>query len=160
MQQYRHNGHEPMETSLIFSLSRNSSATETFSSCICRNVGRWLYFRNIFFWLRTSRRPMSRSPSLRSVCRLAMRLLTHFRCSLHQRVKVFCWIFFHGASSARSFSVAGMSTSLSEPRTELETGLEAAALDWWRRGCGLLIFIDSALSLVRCLAFWVGSVDL
>jgi hypothetical protein len=27
---------------------------------------------------------------------------------LHQRVNVFCWIFFHGASSARSFSVTGI----------------------------------------------------
>ena len=67
--------------------------------------------RCIFFWLSTSSSAMSRSPSLRSVCRLAMRLLTHLRCSLHQRVNVFCWIFFHGASSARSFSVAGISAS-------------------------------------------------
>lgn len=28
---------------------------------------------------------MSRSPSLRSVCRFPMRLFTHLRCSLHQR---------------------------------------------------------------------------
>ncbi|MEE6518920.1 hypothetical protein FKM82_030240 [Ascaphus truei] len=93
----------------MFSRSRNSSATDTFSSCICLKLGRWLYLRYIFFWLSTSSSAMSRSPSLRSVCRFAMRLLTHFRCSLDQRVKVFCWIFFQGASSARSFSVAGIS---------------------------------------------------
>lgn len=124
-----------MDTSLMFSLSRNSRATETFSSCICLNVGRWLYLRNIFFWLSTSRSAISRSPSLRSVCRFAMRLLTHFRCSLHQRVNVFCWIFFHGASSARSFSVAGMSASLSGEREALDRGAAAALLDWWGRVC-------------------------
>lgn len=45
--------------------------------------------------------------TLRSVCRFLSLLLTHFRCSLHQRVMVFCWIFFHGASSARFFLVTG-----------------------------------------------------
>ncbi len=102
-----------MDTSFIFSLSRNSSATDTFSSFICLKVGLAWYFLYIFFWLSTSSSEISRSPSLRSSCRSATRLLTLFRCSLHQRVNVFCWIFFHGASSARSFSVAGMMTEYS-----------------------------------------------
>ncbi len=102
-----------MDTSFIFSRSRNSSATDTFSSFICLKVGLAWYFLYIFFWLSTSSSEMSRSPSLRSSCRSATRLLALFRCSLHQRVNVFCWIFFHGASSARSFSVAGMMTEYS-----------------------------------------------
>lgn len=97
-----------MDTSLILSRSRNSSATDTFSSCIWRKVGRWWYLRYMRFWLSTSSSAISRSPSLRSVCRFPMRLFTHLRCSLHQRVNVFCCIFFHGASSARSFSVTGI----------------------------------------------------
>lgn len=105
----------PIETSLICSLSRNSSATETFSSFIWRKLGLTWCFLYIFFWLRTSRREMSFCPSLKSLCRSVMVLLTHLRCSLHHLVKVFCWIFFHGASSAKSFSVAGISSSSSSP---------------------------------------------
>lgn len=131
----------PMDTNFMFSLSKNSRATDTFSSCIWRKVGLWLYFLNIFFWDSTSRSPMSRSPSLRSVCKLPILLLTHFRCSLHHRVKVFCWIFFHGASSARSFSVAGISASLS-----VERALGAGAVLWWSRGCEPLIFMASTHS--------------
>lgn len=100
--------HSPMDTSLMLSLSRNSSATDTFSSFICLKLGLGWYFLYIFLWLRTSSRAMSLRPSPRSNRRSPIRLLTHFRCSLIQRVKVFCWIFFHGASSARSFSVAGI----------------------------------------------------
>ncbi|TNN29348.1 hypothetical protein EYF80_060507 [Liparis tanakae] len=102
-----------METRRMCSRSRNSRATDTFSSFIWRKLGLEWYFRYIFFWLSTSSSPMSFSPSLRSFCRSWIRLLRTFRCSLHQRVKVFCWIFFHGASSARSFSVAGSSSSSS-----------------------------------------------
>lgn len=105
-----------METSRIFSRSKNSSATDTFSSFIWRKVGLAWYFRYIFFWLSTSSRAMSRSPSLRSNCKSAILLFTHFKCSLHQRVKVFCWIFFHGASSAKSFSVTGISLTGFPPR--------------------------------------------
>lgn len=100
--------YSPMETSFIFSLSRNSRATDTFSSFICLKVGLALYRLYIFLWLRISRRAISLRPSPRSSCRSPIRLLTHFRCSLIQRVKVFFWIFFHVASSARSFSVAGI----------------------------------------------------
>lgn len=153
---HTHLSDPPMDTSLMFSLSRNSRATDTFSSCIWRKVGLWLYFRNIFFWDRTSRSPMSRSPSLRSVCRLPILLLTHFRCSLHQRVKVFCCIFFHGASSARSFSVAGISASLSAERA-----FGAGAALWWSRGWEPLIFMVSAVSWFAGFSFfpspWVES---
>lgn len=82
--------HSPMDTSLMLSWSRNSSATDTFSSFICRKVGRWWYLWCMRFWLSTSSSAISRNPSLRSVCRFPMRLLTHLRCSLHQRVNVFC----------------------------------------------------------------------
>lgn len=125
--------HSPMETSLMLSRSRNSRATETFSSCIWRKVGRWWYLRYMRFWLSTSSSAISRSPSLRSCCRLPMRLLTQRRCSLHQRVKVFCWIRFQGASSARSFSVAGISPSGS-----------AALRPPWPRACVLMALPRSA----------------
>ena len=59
----------PIETSLICSLSRNSSATDTFSNFICLKLGLIWCFRYIFFWLKTSRSPMSLSPSPRSFWR-------------------------------------------------------------------------------------------
>lgn len=102
--------YSPMETSFMFSFSRNSRATDTFSNFICPILGLVWYLRDIFFWLRTSSRAMSLKPSARSTCRSTIPLLTHFRCSLIHRVKVFCWIFFHGASSASSFSVAGIAS--------------------------------------------------
>lgn len=90
-----------MDTSLIFSRSKNSRATETLSSLRCLSMGRAWNFLNILLWLRTSSKEMRFRPSLRSNRRSFICLPTHLRCSLHQRVKVFFWIFFHGASSDR-----------------------------------------------------------
>lgn len=88
---------------------RNFRATDTFSSFWLRNVGRFVYL-GIRFWDNTSINAISRRPSDRSVSRLFIDRSIVFRCSLAQRVNVFCWIFFHCASSARSRS-ASMSSS-------------------------------------------------
>ena len=86
-----------MLTSLIFSEEMKSRANWTFSNFWARILG-FLLKRFIFFCERTSRRAMSRSPSLKSTSRSSMIIPWCRRCSLHQRVKVFCWISFHSAS--------------------------------------------------------------
>lgn len=96
----------PIDTNLTFSWSKNSRATETLSSLSCLKVGRVWYFLNILLWLRTSSSEIRMRPSLRSNLRSQICSSTDFRCSLHQRVKVFFWIFFHGASSARLIAAA------------------------------------------------------
>ena len=87
----------PMLTSLIFSEAIKSRATLTFSSFWARSLA-LLFERFIFFWERTSKRFMSRNPSLNSTSRSSMMIPWCRRCSLHQRVKVFCWTSFHSAS--------------------------------------------------------------
>uniref|UniRef100_A0A6B0UDY9 Uncharacterized protein n=1 Tax=Ixodes ricinus TaxID=34613 RepID=A0A6B0UDY9_IXORI len=52
-----------------------------------------------------------RSPSARSVSSDASVLFTVLRCSLAQRVNVFCWIRFQTASSASSRSITFSSSS-------------------------------------------------
>lgn len=99
-----------MLTSLMFSSSRNLSATDTFSSFCDRNVGRLLCLGNRLP-LSTSMRAINRSPSPKSVSRLPMALPAVFRCSLAHRVNVFCWMSFQRASSAKSRSAAPMSSS-------------------------------------------------
>lgn len=102
--------YSPIFTSRMFSLSINLSAMEIFSIFCGLNEG-FLLNLAIFLCERTCRRPMSFNPSRRSVSKLYMYLFTHFRCSLHHLVNVFCWIFFHSAS-AEVGSVSGIFVSI------------------------------------------------
>jgi len=109
------------------SCSRNLSATETFSSFCERKVCFLLCFGNRLPDS-VSMRAISRNPSDKSVSRLPMNLSTVFRCSLAQRVNVFCWMRFHCASSAKSRSVATITSSSFSCASQFETTGHSAAL--------------------------------
>jgi hypothetical protein len=104
------NIYSPIFMILIPSFSRNFIATETFSNFCERNVGRLLCLL-IFFCDNTSMRAIRRKPSDKSVSKLPIFLSTIFRCSFAHLVKVFCWIFFQTASSAKSRSASISSSS-------------------------------------------------
>ena len=130
--------------------SRNLRATETFSSFWERKVGFLLCLGN-FLPDRTSIKAINFSPSDRSVSKLAMYLSTVLRCSLAQRVKVFCWMRFHWASSARSRSVAtisSLSLSFACPPPSAPARYEAGELTTWSAGLPLAQLTPSVIWLM------------
>ena len=149
-------GDSPMETSLMFSFSRNSSATDTFSSFICLKLGLGWYFRYIFLWLSTSSTAMSLSPSPRSSCRSTIRLLTHLRCSLIQRVKVFCWIFFHGASSAQVLLCCRHLRRALRGAPPVALGLGVSLEGGVQRGSELRVPAEFLLRAAEVWSFWTA----